>query len=173
MPGTTIALSEAEARAISAAVDQQLIERANAQKIPDPIVRDILPKTDLVFTNEVWEEILAGANAYNQVVTALDLKSKKLIAFMGVKNRAAAPVTTAVKFTLGSGDAKVKDIWEIEAAEDPVMGNKALYVQNPVIYNSTDIFSIYFYARAAATDNLILLGRVCESRGETIVGGGT
>ena len=144
------------------AVDQRVVSRAE-----DAVVRDILPKTDLWQANEVWTQTVS-ANAYNTIISG-DLTDKKIVAFYGVKNKAAVPRTTAIRFGLGAGPAKIKDIWEIESirTEENVAG----YVRTPVIYNKSEHLHIDFYGDSSGTDEVVLLGKIVEPRGEVIVGG--
>jgi len=154
---------DAEVKAKLDALDQQLLALANQRGFTKPVVRNILPKTDLGLTNEVWSWTLSSANNYNAVISNLDLQKKKVIGFVGVYYPSSNPLVSIVKFTAGTGDTKIKDYWNIEhvsALEKPFALS-----DNFIIYDYDNVVNIYFYAKATGTDNLVLLGRVAEPSG--------
>ena len=202
MAGLTV-LPKAQARGLLAALEEELLRRAEEQKIEDPIVRDILPLTDLGLTYgypfahlpkfEAWTFYLqdyvgSGWEGWTKV-GAVDLKGK-IIGFIGAKSRASVGLpfptatTPAVKFALGGphlkpttqwqadrqGASEIKDIWQLESAETEK--NKALYTMSPIIYNSGDRLTLFMYLPTypgTSAYHLELLGKTCESRGETVV----
>ncbi|MHA1833676.1 MAG: hypothetical protein ACTSV7_06755 [Candidatus Baldrarchaeia archaeon] len=172
MPGTLLKLSPEEIRAIEQEVEEILIKKALEQKIAtrreDVVVRDILPATDFNWSYEYWQESVS-ASGYATTVS-VSLPDTKIVLFYGAKNLNPNPKTAAIKFLVGKGGTKVKDIWQIEHAYTEE--NAAVYSRDYVIYNKSEHITIQQYGRGTAgTDNLILLGKVAEPRGETIAGG--
>jgi hypothetical protein len=129
------------------------------------VVRDILPYTDLGFTNEDWSESLGSANAWNTVVD-MRIPEKKIIAFYGVRNIGSTPKTTAIKFALGPGGAKTKDIVFIENLEKTE--EKEAIFSTPILYEDGQYAYIQQYAKTTGTDKLVYLGFVAEPKGEII-----
>jgi len=170
MPITSAATLE-EIRELESKIEEDLIRRAVIQKIggvasPDEVaVRDILPATDLGATNQIWEQTMASANAFNTIYTPT-AATKKVFAFYGVKNRKSTPNTTAIRFNLGT--AKTKDIWQIEEIYTETQTTRGIATK-PVVYNKEESINIAMYAIAAASDNVILLGKVAEPKGETVL----
>lgn len=182
-----------EKKAIESDVIAELKRRAIAQKIvaseADLVVRDILPETDLGLTSEEWIEsgvagtytlVISGRNPENKVWGIYGVKNEHVTAvsgavkpnLMAVSGAAVAmiPPVLAVKWGLGAGAAKVKDIWHIQRM---YVQNDEVYTDQPVIYNKKELFSIYMLARvntSGADGHLILLGKVAEPKGETIMG---
>lgn len=173
MPGTLQKLTEEEIVTLEQELEQLLIKKAIEQgivtKAEDAVVRDILPATDFNWNYEYWVENVSASGW--AITVSVSLPDDKIIAFYGVKNLNPNPKTAAVKFQLGKGGTKVKDIWQIEHAytED----NTAVYSRDFIIYNKSEHITISQYGRGTAgTDNLIFLGKVVEPKGDTIVGGG-
>ncbi|RLJ08585.1 MAG: hypothetical protein DRP12_00020 [Candidatus Aenigmatarchaeota archaeon] len=160
-----------QARALEEKLKEELIRRAIEQKVitsrEEAVIRDIIPDVDLGATRNVWEQTLATADAYNDVYS-VTLPDKKVIGFYGFKTKASTPVVTAVKFALGTGGAKVKDIWQVETAHTELNAEARAIV--PIIYNKSETVTISMYnsGSAGATDNVILLGFVVEPKGELV-----
>jgi hypothetical protein len=129
------------------------------------VVRDILPKTDLNLANEDWKENLISANSWNTVFD-FRVPEKKIIAFYGVRNIGTTPLTTAIKFAVGPGGAKTKDIVYIEGLEKN-KEREAIF-STPILYEDGQYMYVQQYAKAAGTDSLVYLGFVCEPKGELI-----
>jgi len=181
-----------EKKAIETDVVTELKRRAIAQKIvaseADLVVRDILPETDLGLTSEEWIQsgvagiytlVISGRNPENKVWGIYGVKNEHVTAVSGpVKpsaanlsgGHAAIPPVIAIKWGLGAGAAKVKDIWHLQRM---YVQNDEVYTDQPVIYNKKELFTIYMLARvnaSGADGHLILLGKVAEPKGETIMG---
>lgn len=163
-------VTEAEQRAIAENTDDLLIQKALEKKIAsnpeDLVVRDILPNTDLNNrSGEVWNQHLSAFSwCMNYSGKNTDTK---IIGLFGVKNKSANPRTAGIKFKVGAGGAKTKDLWQVEQAWTEE--NTALYSKNTVVYMPDDTFVIEFYGDANVTDErCVLLGRVVEPKGEQI-----
>jgi hypothetical protein len=141
------------------------VKKGIVASVDQAIVRDILQKTDLSFTNEEWSESLTTANAFNTIVD-FKLPEKKIIVFYGVRNIGTSPKTTAIKFALGANGAKTKDIVFIEGLEKNK--EKEVIFSTPILYEDGQYMYIQQYAKATGTDNLVYLGFVCEPKGEII-----
>jgi hypothetical protein len=163
-------LTEAELKSLVEATDQYLIQKALEKKVgaspDDLVVRDILPGTDLNnMSGEVWNQHLS---AY---LWTMNYSGKnpdtKIFGIFGYKNKSANPHTVAIRFKVGAGGAKIKDIWHVEQAQTEE--NTAVYSKNTIIYMDDETFVIEFYGDANTTDERgILLGRVVEPKGEII-----
>jgi hypothetical protein len=129
------------------------------------VVRDILPKTDLNLANEDWKETLSTANGWNTVYD-FRVPDKKIIAFYGVRNIGTNPLTTAIKFAVGPGGAKTKDIVNVEGLV--TQKEKEVIFSTPILYEDGQYMFVQQYAKAAGTDSLVYLGFVCEPKGELI-----
>jgi len=154
---------EIEAKLIQLAVAERVVTKAE-----DAVVRDLLPKTDFGFPDERWRESVSALD-WAKCISGIDNDRQQIICFYGGAAKAANPLTVALKFTLGPGDAKIKDIWQIES----IYANSEMpefYVKDPVIYHAEDTFSVYFYGKEAGTDELVLKGKIVEKKGRTIVG---
>ncbi len=164
----TAKLTAQQIRAIEEEVKRRLVEKAVAQKIggvvsaKDVVVRDILPSTDLGFTNEVWEETISTANSWTTLVNTT-VSSDKCYMFFGVKNVNASPKIVALKFSKG---AVVKDIWHFQdmLTEPTVEAISDILI----FYGKEEPMKIEYYAQATGTDNLIIRGFVAEPRGKRI-----
>ena len=155
-------------RAIEDAVKEKLLEvamRETGKKREELVIRDILPKTDLGLTNEVWVASISTANSWNTWITK-ELPKNKFIAFYGVAVLSASPITTGVAFKIGATGATTKDIMmyeEIFAEEKPVG-----YTEEPIIYKGGDYVYIQLYGKSTGTEYIVLKGMICEPVGETI-----
>lgn len=173
LPGTILyKLTEAQQQGIVESVDQELIQRAIAKKIAQSaselVVRDILPGTDLNNrSGEVWNQFLS---AFNWCMNySGKMPDSKIIAIFGAKNKSPNPRSTGIKFLVGAGGAKVKDIWQTE--QGYTEENTAVYSKSNIFYMPDETFVIQFYGDANVTDErCILLGRVVEPKGEQIAG---
>jgi hypothetical protein len=172
MVGTLLyPLKPEEIKSLQDATDSYLINRAIETKIAtspsDLIVRDLLPGTDLNGTSgEVWVQV-CSAYQYNTAYSGKN-PSTKMFAIFGVKNKNATPRTAALRFKVGAGGAKVKDIWQIEQAY--LESNTAVFTSDPIKYEKQETFVIENYGVTSGEDGVILLGRVVEPRNETITG---
>ena len=162
-------MTDEEKVAYKVGIEEELVKRAVEQKVvtsrDDAVVRDLLPSTDFGDTNEVWTQSLT-ANTYVSTYTPTP-DSKKVIAIYGVKNANATPITTVIKFGLGAGPAKVKDLWGVEPAWLEL--NTEALTSEPIIYNKEERVTIQQYSSATATDNVLFLGLICEPKGENVM----
>jgi hypothetical protein len=166
---TAFTKSPGDVKAIRTAIINYLKDLAVKKGIvanrEDAVVRDIQPDVDLGFSSANWSESVT-ANTWNTIYNA-QVPAKKLFAFYGVENIASSPLSTAVIFKVGAGGAKVKDIEEIEPMYAKAYKKEAIFT-NPILYENNQYMVIQVFAKGTGTDNLILLGLVCEPKGETI-----
>lgn len=165
------ALRPEEVRALQETTDAWLIRRAIDMKIAtkpdDLVVRDVLPGIDLNgLSGEVWAQACT-AFSYAMCYSG-HVPDTKIFALFGVKNKYATPRTAAVKFKIGAGGAHTKDIWQVE--HGMLEENTAVFTRDPIKYEKGETFVIENYGISTGGDGVILLGRVCEPRGETIMG---
>ena len=148
------------------AIDKILQIAVNDLKKPRDqlVIRHILPKTDLGFSNETWAETISSANAFNTIVDDKNFDNKKVMTIYGFANLAANPLTTEVKITSG---ADVKALIHIEDMylypENPVC-----ILKQPLLFGGDETFDILQYATSTGTDNLMYLGYIVEPVGRTI-----
>lgn len=166
---STANLSLSEIRRLEIGISEYLKDLAVKKGIvkarTEALVRDILPKTDLNFTNEEWVETITSANAWNTVVS-LRLPDKKAMVIYGVRFITASPKTSAIKFALGPEGAKVKEIVEVESAT--VTEEKELIFETPILYEDSQYVNISFYGKNTGTEKIVLLGKVVEPAGEVV-----
>jgi len=127
------------------------------------VVRSILPKTDLNLSNETWEASISTANAWNPWISK-QLEDQSFIAIFGLANLSADPITTAIKFTTGSGGTKVIDVIQYEdlySQRERVDG----YFNRFIIYKHKQYMNADLYARATGTERLVLKGFTVEPAG--------
>ncbi len=168
MPITTNLKAE-EIRSLESAIVEYLKDLAVRKGIvksrEEATVRDILPATDLGFSHEDFTVSLAAANAWNTVVS-LRLPDKKALAIYGARLTSASPITSAIKFALGPGGAKTKEIVEVE--QGTVTEEREVIFEKPILYEDSQYAFIQYYAKAAGSDRVVLLGFVVEPAGEVI-----
>jgi hypothetical protein len=99
-------------------------------------------------------------------VYAVTLSSKRLVGFYGVKNASAIPLTTLIRFGLGTGPTKIKDQWEVSSAWLEL--NTESLTTEPIIYDKESIITLQQYASAAGADGVIYLGLVAEPAGDVV-----
>lgn len=168
MPVTTN-LSEREIRTIEVRVEEFLkdlaVKKGIVKSREDALVRDILPKTDLNFSNEDFTVTLSTANAWNTIVD-YRLPDKKALAIYGVRLTSSTPKTAGIKFALGAGGAKTKEIVQIEQAL--TTEEKEVIFEKPILYEDSQYMYIQYYAKDTGSDRVVLLGAVVEPQGEVI-----
>lgn len=193
--GTLVELSVQEIRALEDAVENELkriaVQDGIAPSEAELVVRDILPETDLnAVSGEVWvthtsayawNTVFSGENPENKafaiygVTTAIEtMISGASLRFIGanVSGYPASkvlPSVVAIKFGLGAGPAKIKDIWHIQHmyTKDP----PRVFSKSPVVYRKKEKFTIQVYGTQSMADHIVLLGKVVEPKGQTILGG--
>jgi len=165
-------LTPQEIRSLERAVEAELLRLGVEEGLGKPeelIVRDLLPKTDLGFTNEEWVESVS-AYGWARCISSIENDKEQLVAIYGVANLNPNPLTLAVKFTLGPGDAKVKDIWQIEQIYTNSERPEG-YAKDYIIYHAPDTWSVFQYGKEAGTDRLVYYAKIVEKKGRTIMGG--
>ena len=167
MPITTN-LSLEEKRSLEERIAEFLkdlaVRKGIVKRREEAVVRDLLP-SDLQYPTENWSRSLSTANAYNTIVD-FRLPDKKAIVIYGVKCISSNNITSTIKFALGVGGTKVKDIVEIEELE--TAKNKEVIFDTPILYEDSQYVYIQEYAKAAGTSKLIYLGLIVEPAGEVI-----
>jgi hypothetical protein len=168
----TTYLTKEQVLALEDSLKTQLKEIAKAKKVAvsdeELAVRDIMPKTDLGYANEVWETPVLPAFTYSEVVS-LRVPDNKVIGIYGVRDIAGGigtGITSVIRFFLGPGKSKVKDVWQIQKiqSEEECEG----YSDEPVIYGPGEYITIEFYNVATGVSKVALLGFVCEPKGELV-----
>jgi len=155
---------------IKASIKEKLIREVSARlAIPreQVVVRDLLPKTDMGLTTEVWITPTLAANAWTKYFDK-ELPNRRFVAFYGVANNAADPIATGVYLKLGPTGATARAVWEIEelyADEIPVGVTDEI-----ILYRGGEHIFVEVYAKAAGTEPLVLLGMVGEPYGELVSG---
>ncbi len=150
-----------------AAVTRRLFEIAQQFNIDSPVVRDILPQTDLnALSGEFWQQDVSTLGyAMNYSGT---LENDKAVVIFGAKQAGSTQRSTVIRFYDGVGRVSVKDLWNIEAdsPKDPPI---SLAEPNSLIaYLPSSGFNIDFYGKLAGRDRVILLGKTVEPRGRQI-----
>jgi hypothetical protein len=191
MEGLLTRLSPEKIEALEKAVEAELLRRALTQKVvgavEDAIVRDLLPSDLNSISGEDWVEAISAAS-YNTVFSGQLSTPDRLIAVYGVGDNFKASVSGAndtavghaiglgrtLKFGVGAGPAKIKDIWDLGKIRSDLNITEA-FADRPVIYNKGDKFTIQMRgdggtAAAATMDHVVLFGKICEPRGTTIQG---
>ena len=171
MPITTY-LTKEQVLAVEDALKRELKRIAIAKKVAtsenELAVRDILPKTDLNYANEVWKTGSLPAFTYS-TVSSLRVPDNKVIGFYGVRDLAGGigtGITSVIRFTLGPGKSKVIDLWQIQKieSEEELEG----YSDKMIIYGPGEYLGIDFYNIATGVSNVQLLGFVVEPKGELV-----
>jgi len=146
-------------------VDGLLISRALEKNMitseEEAVIRDLKP-TDIGLENNVWVETISTANNWNRISGTEQQVTDKIIVIYGIANLAANPLATGIKLTKGANDKTVlAEIFfePLYLMEEPI----ALFEEN-YIYEDEDYIGIFEYAKGTGTDNLVILGRVIETR---------
>ncbi len=155
---------------IADAVVQKLMDKAIIKSPDEAVVREILPKEDLGFTNETWTvDLTTGtANAYNAVVNGTQLGEKKALIIYAMKVITRGNVTF-VKFATGSQGNIIKDIVDV-TKYDPQTG--LVVLRTPIGYEPKDYMYISYYitSTTGATPEIVLIGKVAEPVNEIFSG---
>lgn len=129
------------------------------------VVRDILPKTDLGYTNEIWASASLTANTYTPLFTQKTLLSTQLVCFWGVIDLSPSPSLTGVSFSKGTAQTMV--LAQIEAALGWTQYPFAL-IRPTVLYNPSDPVLIQGYVNATGVQEVVLLGFEAEQIGVNV-----
>ena len=157
-------------------IERQVIERLKAygrmKGISDPIVRDLLPNTDLAGGGDVgsgilWQQAVSGNMGYATVYSGKNPDDKAFVIYK-VANVRNNPLTLAIRFWDGTGRTAIKDIWQVEDAwlEDDVQAEAN--VEDVIFYGVSEGYNIDFLGKVAGRDKVILFGKVIEPKGKTI-----
>jgi hypothetical protein len=151
------------------------------------VARDILIDQDFIDGNNNtisrrdWRAPVSGnytASLTDTTVykTSTDVKSNlKVFVFWGVQvvnaaeGRLNAVTETASITWKNASNSALYDIWQLEGLDI----HNTLYTQTPLIYSARESIRIDYFTKAAASgsfDNLQLLGKVIEPKGQTIKG---
>lgn len=128
------------------------------------IVRNALPSTDFGLANEYWKTPTLTPNDWTNYFTK-QLDDQKFVAFYGAANQAADPISTALRFKLGSGaGTKTLDVVQLE---DLYTDTRRVdgYFKRPIIYKEKQYVNVDVYAKASGTEPLILKALVIEPKG--------
>lgn len=153
--------------AVTEAVRRRLLAIAQEHSFAEPIIRDILPNTDLnALSGEIWQQdvsVLGYATNYS----GTNPDDKALVIFGG-KFLAGSPRSTAIRYFDGTGRTRIKDIWQIQQGETE---EDTIFLAEPdslIEYLPSAGFNIDFYALSAGLDEVVLLGKVVEPKGKTV-----
>ena len=160
-------LSPGQAAKIRNDVIQALVDKA-VKELTKPaelfVVRDILPKTDLDFTNEDWYEVTGASSAAWETMSTGTMGDERYVGIYGVKADPDVFTCSALKFNIGGTD---RTIWLLQSLreQDDMVGFSSSAVVIP--QNVTYTISRYvIYALSSA--HLVLKGVVVEPRGKLI-----
>jgi len=159
----TIHLRKEDLQGIVATLESKVKAEVQAKGYKDVEVRDILPKTDLGLPSEAW--VVSIPSGATSVTVSKTLPNDTAIVFYGVSLPTKDDVTV-IRFRLG--DAKIKEVYQVEIAralQDPIV-----YFEEGVMYKPNEVMNIDVFAKTSGDKQVILLGRVAEPRGKTIVG---
>lgn len=172
MPGLRGVTTKEQASLIERQVIERLKAYGRAKGISDPVVRDLLPNTDLAGAGVVesgirWQQAMS-AMGYATVYSGKNADDKAFVIYKVGAARQGGPLTVAIRFWDGTGRTAIKDIWQVEDAwleeDQQAMAN----VEDAMFYGVSEGYNIDFMGQIAGTDNIILFGKVIEPRGKTI-----
>lgn len=170
-------------------IQMALSEAKNAAIAPDIdglAVRDFKPGTDFEdgldnpIRMEQWRQPWSGFYAntsgeYEIYRTNKDVDyDKKVIAIWGVRYVNTGPgrlgncVSTSL-ITFKDSAGNTYDTWQVEALDI----QKELYAFTPIIFSNTRQLRIFHYpmvGKSGSFDNIQLVGKVCERRGDNVNG---
>lgn len=161
VPGDLLEKSEIRAKKLKAIEELKKLIKSMGRDPGSYDYMDLSP-SDLGFSNDVAEQSLSTANAYNTTVN-MKVPEDRFIAIYGVANRAVKPLTTKLKFWKGSIPLKEYYIEDMYLREIPEK-----FFDEVLAWREGDIIKIDQYARAAGTDNVIFYGIKAVPKGEII-----
>lgn len=170
---TYVTKEEIQARreALAKELVSRMVTKGVVKSAAEIAIRDILPKTDLNFTNETW--ITATLPQYSYTAIAdFRLPANKMIGFYGVQDLAGGfdtGITAIVRFKIGPGAARVLDVWHVQKIQSEE--EKIGLSEKDIIYENQDYMRIEYYNIATGTSQLMLLGLVAEPKGEVVAQG--
>ena len=172
MPSTQVQLipfselSLGQAAKIRNDIIQALVAKAVKELNKPPgllVVRDILPKTDLDFTNEDWYESTGSSSTWETMSTGT-MGDERYVGIYGIKADPDAFSCNAIKFNVGGAD---KAIWLLQSLReyDDMVG----LCPSGIIIPQNIIYTISRYVLYTLSSScLILKGVVVEPRGKVI-----
>jgi len=138
--------------------------RAQGDDPANYIIRDILPSTDLGFTNEEWKITYSAAYTEETHVNT-QLGARTHVVFYGYANNSPDPKTLYIVFRTPGA---VKDKVQVEKVY-PLM-EPVGYFKEPIKFGSKETMQIVFYGKATGDDYPVLLGLIAEPKGQQIAG---
>ena len=173
MPSTQVQLipfselSPGQAAKIRNDIIQALVAKAVKELNKPPgllVVRDILPKTDLDFTNEDWCEVTGSSSAVWETMSSGTMGDERYVGIYGIKADPDAFACSAIKFNIGGAD---KAIWLLQSLReyDDMVG----LCPSGIIIPQNNTYTISRYVLYTLSSScLILKGVVVEPRGKVI-----
>jgi len=177
--GTYAASTKQMVAAAEQQLEQELLRRAVSQRaVPsaaNAVIRDLLP-SDLGGSNDIAS--VSCSTSWGLIYSGT-LTDKKLFGIYGytvpvfypdamVSGTPMEPMgqrVTGLRFKLGAGGAKTKDIW-IGHGKGLAKG-EVILTKAPIIYNKSETFNIEAIGELGG-ENVFLLGKIVEPKGETI-----
>jgi len=127
-------------------------------------VREILPATDLGLAYEYWMTPTLTANGWAGYITDQRVADNTVLGIFGVKNAAADPKATALRFSVGTGKTKILDVIQIEKIYEAEMAEG--FLTEPIVYTGAQIVNVEVYSKEAVAEPLVLNGFVAEPLGK-------
>jgi len=158
-------LTVEEVMEIESALVEKLFEIAMAQTgltREELTSRELLPKTDLGWTNEEFKITFAAAYTEEEEVR-ITLPKNKFIGLYAVTNEDADPATLYISF---GTPAKVADIWHLSKIY--TYENPTGFAKEPVIFIGGKTMVWKFYGKRTGDDYPVVRGIVVEPIGEKI-----
>jgi len=155
-----------ELRSIQASAKNQLLQLAvnDLKKKPtELIIRDILPSTDLGYTNEVWTKTYSSSNTYVDLVTDKEFTNKEMVIY-GVLNNSAKPLSTLLRVKIGADIRAIANLTPMYNNAEQALG----ILSKPILFRTDTKFTISVYPKETGTEELVLLGYIIEKIGDTI-----
>ena len=174
IPGDELSIEQKQALRMN--VDRTLQDRATTVKSigrsNELVVRDIVPNLDInvaPLNTSQWitGALVAGVVPINYVNAPL--ANNKILAFYGIADLEANPVVDVVFFRVGATGGSTRGIAHLAQMFSKMTTDG--YLDMAIVYDPQEVMFIQVVANAiAATERLILLGRVIEPVGATISG---
>lgn len=182
MAGLKIKPTPAEIEATRAALDGMLLRIAVEKQVVrtpnDAVLRDLLADTDMLASGDIQYFSQTLAAGWNNPTYSGENPDDRVWGIYGVMSACQSgetpktPATTAIRFWDEVGRTAVKDIWPVQPLMAQYNGTEPiiLLAESPIIYEPSRGFNIDQYSRAATTDQVVYLGRVCEPKGKVVKG---
>jgi len=168
----TAKLPDEQIRRIQDTLRAKLLEKAVpaiAKTKEEIVVRNILPKTDLGYTNEEWKTATL-ASGVNTVITISPLEDK-VLGIYGIRYLADTGLCVTVDFYSGVGKTNFRARWQIkEAITEEDREITVTEVEKSIVYEPGEYVTIDYHMVTTGVARVELLGFLAE-RKERIVGG--